>query len=84
MTVTETISNPTNMRVEQWPDGSWAVVEDDPELGRCETNNYGWLAVGFPDEAEAQEWLNDYLLERQCEEWETHIRQDEDDEECPF
>lgn len=81
------INNPTNMRVDTIIiDGAetWGVHEDDPELPPCGINNYGWLAGGFADEDEAQEWLNDKLLERQCEVWEAHIRQDEDGEECPW
>lgn len=82
--MTEAICNPTNMRVERWSDGCWGVREDDPDLPPCGINNYGWLAGGFESEAEARGWLNDKLLERQCREWEDHVRQDEDDEECPF
>ena len=70
------------IRVERYeypPPGSgryhWSVIEDVDEP--CEFNNYGYLADGFPDEAEAQTWLENYRLEEQCREWEYHAAQDE-------
>lgn len=79
------IDNPTNMRTERGAD-SWFVREDMDEFGvpPCESNNHGYLADGFQDEAHAQEWIKNELLERQCREWENHIRQDEDDEPMPW
>lgn len=85
-----TNNNPTNMRVEPCPiggDGCWAVREGDEvdwEEGWGDLTDYGYLAGGFPNKAEAEAWLEDELLERQCQEWDRHIRQDEDDEPMPF
>lgn len=81
--MTTDISN-TKLRVEYWPeDGTWAVREGDEDDWN-ETNYYGYVARDFPNEAEAKTWLENELLERQCREWERHVRQDEDDEPIPF
>jgi hypothetical protein len=78
------INNPTKARVYLATSvtgiETWCVIQDD----EGETNNHGLLAAGFVDEAEAKEWLNDYLLEQQCREWEDHVGQDEEREPIPF
>jgi hypothetical protein len=67
-------------RVEQRRDG-WVVFdEDEAELG--EIGNFGVVAAGFPDEAKAQAWLEDYRLEKQLREWEAHVYSECD--EIPF
>jgi len=60
------------LRLEQWDDGSWAVIDDDG-AGK-DVENWGLLAAGFPDQAEAEAWLEDCRRERQCREWEEHAR----------
>jgi hypothetical protein len=70
----------TKLRVVPCPvdgDGCWAVREGDED-------GYGYLAGGFPDKAEAQEWLKNELLERQCLERECYVAQDENDEKYTF
>jgi hypothetical protein len=63
--------------------GCWAVFDDDEaELG--EFGDYGYVAAGFSDEAKARAWLEDYRLEKQCREWEHHVRSEDPMEEIPF